>query len=60
MQPRFVAEWEPTGAIFVILLVYLLIADLSNNGLLYIIVSNSLQQSCNFLTSNGVNMANVI
>ncbi|HRV10149.1 MAG TPA: C25 family cysteine peptidase [Candidatus Cloacimonas sp.] len=63
IQPRFVAEWEPAqGAIirYPIGLPYSFIADISNNGLLYIIVSNSLQQSCNsVLTSNGVNMANV-
>ena len=62
-QPRFVAEWEPAqGSIirYPFGLPYSLIADLSNNCLLYVIVSSSLQATCNSaLVSNGVNMANV-
>jgi len=62
-QPRFVAEWEPAaGAIigYPIGIPYTLMTDLSNNGLLYVIVASSSQSTCNTsLSSNGVNMANV-
>ncbi len=62
-QPRFVAEWEPaTGAIirYPFGIPYTLISDLSNNGLLYVIVTSASQTTCNTaLSSNGVNMANV-
>ncbi len=37
-----------------------MIADLSNNGLLYVIVFSSSQATCNSeLSANGINMANV-
>ena len=62
-QPRFVAEWEPAkGSIirYPVGLPYTMIADLSNNGLLYVIVSSSSQATCNSeLSANGINMANV-
>ena len=62
-QPRFVAEWEPAkGSIirYPLGLPYSLLIDLSNNGLLYVVVSSSLQATCNSaLSTNGINMANV-
>ncbi|MBW6514210.1 MAG: agmatine deiminase family protein [Candidatus Syntrophosphaera sp.] len=62
-DPRFVAEWEPAkGALvrYPFGLPYSLLADMSNNGLLYVLVTSSSQSTCNSsLTSNGVNMANV-
>lgn len=62
-QPRFVAEWEPAqGAIirYPLGLPYTLIADLSNNGLLYVLVSTANQSACNTaLSGNSVNMTNV-
>ena len=62
-QPRFVAEWEPAkGSIirYPLGLPYSLLIDLSNNGLLYVVVSSSLQATCNSaLSANGINMANV-
>ncbi|MDZ4182565.1 MAG: agmatine deiminase family protein, partial [Candidatus Cloacimonadaceae bacterium] len=61
--PRFVAEWEPAkGALirYPFGQPYGLIADMSNNGLLYVIVTSASQSACNSaLSSNGVNMANV-
>jgi len=63
VQPRFVAEWEPAkGSIirYPVGLPYTMIADLSNNGLLYVVVSSSSQATCNSaLSTNGINMANV-
>ena len=62
-QPRFVAEWEPAkGSIirYPLGLPYSLLIDLSNNGLLYVVVSSSLQATCNSaLSANGINMTNV-
>ncbi len=62
-QPRFVAEWEPAkGSIirYPLGLPYSLLIDLSNNGLLYVVVSSSLQATCNSaLSTNGINMTNV-
>ncbi|HNX02542.1 MAG TPA: C25 family cysteine peptidase [Candidatus Cloacimonas sp.] len=62
-QPRFVAEWEPAkGSIirYPVGLPYTMIADLSNNGLLYVVVSSSSQATCNSaFSTNGINMANV-
>jgi len=61
--PRYVAEWEPAkGAVirYPVGLPYSLIADLSNQGLLYVVVTTANQSACNSaLTSNGVNMPNV-
>jgi agmatine/peptidylarginine deiminase len=63
VRPRFVAEWEPAkGSIirYPVGLPYTMIADLSNNGLLYVVVSSSSQATCNSaLSTNGINMANV-
>lgn len=63
VNPRFVAEWEPAqGALvrYPLGLPYSLLVALSNNGLLYVVVSSSSQSACNSsLSSNGVNMANV-
>lgn len=62
-QPRFVVEWEPAkGSIirYPLGLPYSLLIDLSNNGLLYVVVSSSLQATCNSaLSANGINMTNV-
>ena len=61
--PRFVAEWEPAqGAIvrYPLGLPYSMLAAMSNNGLLYVVVASSSQSACNTaLSANGVNMANV-
>lgn len=63
VQPRFVAEWEPAqGAIvrYPFGQPYSLLADLSNDALLYVIVSSTDQSAANSnMQSNGVNMANV-
>lgn len=63
-EPRFVAEWEPAlGAIirYPFGQPNALIADLSNQGLLYVVVSSSSQSACNSALSaiSGMNMANV-
>lgn len=62
-NPRFVAEWEPAqGAIvrYPLGLPYPLLVNMSNNGLLYVVVASSSQSTCNSaLSSNGVNMTNV-
>lgn len=62
-SPRMVAEWEQAkGALirYPFGLPYGLIADLSNNGLLYVIVTSANQSTCNsLLSSNGANMTNV-
>jgi len=61
--PRFVAEWEPAmGAIvrYPFGQPYSLLADLSEDALLYVIVASSSQSAANSaLQSNGVTMANV-
>jgi agmatine/peptidylarginine deiminase len=61
--PRFVAEWETAkGALirFPFGLQYPMIANLSQNDLLYVLVPAANQTSANnLLTANGVNMANV-
>lgn len=63
VEPRFVAEWEPAqGAIvrYPFGQPYSLLSDLSNDALLYVIVSSSSQSTANSaLQANGVNMANV-
>lgn len=63
VQPRFVAEWEPArGAIvrYPFGQPYSLLRDLSNDALLYVIVSSSSQSTANSnLQSNGVNMPNI-
>ncbi len=63
-QPRFVAEWEPAkGSIirYPLGLPGSLPIDLSNNGLLYVVVSSSLQANLKIraLSANGINMTNV-
>lgn len=62
-NPRFVAEWEPAkGSIIAYPFgqPYSLIRDLSNHGLLYVVVSSSQQSTCaSSLSSNSVNMTNV-
>ncbi|MDD4687832.1 MAG: C25 family cysteine peptidase [Candidatus Cloacimonetes bacterium] len=61
--PRFVAEWEPAqGAVvrYPFGQPYSLLADLSEDALLYVIVASTSQSSANSaLQSNGVNMTNV-
>ncbi|MCD8479013.1 MAG: agmatine deiminase family protein [Candidatus Cloacimonetes bacterium] len=61
--PRFVAEWEPAmGAIvrYPFGQPYSLLRDLSQDALLYIIVTSGSQSAANSaLQSNGVTMANV-
>ena len=63
-SPRLVAEWEPAKGVLVrypLGLPYNLLADISQHGKLYVIVSSSDQSSCHSnLSSNGVNMSNVI
>ncbi len=62
---RFIAEWEPaTGAIIAYSsgfgLPYNMIADLSNQGQLHVLVTSSTQSTASsLLSSNGVNMSNV-
>lgn len=62
-QPRFVAEWEPAkGAIvrYPFGQPYSLLRDLSQDALLYVIVTTASQPTANSnLQSNGVTMANV-
>lgn len=61
--PRFVAEWEPAkGAIvrYPLGLPYTMLANISANDLLYVIVTTANQSTANTnLSANGVNMANV-
>jgi agmatine/peptidylarginine deiminase len=61
--PRYVAEWEPSkGAVirFPLGLPYAMITNMSQNDLLYVVVSTANQAGAtNLLTVNGVNMANV-
>ncbi len=62
--PRFVAEWEPAvGSIirYPFGQPNALIADLSNQGLLYVVVASSSQSACNSALNaiSGMNMANV-
>jgi agmatine/peptidylarginine deiminase len=63
VEPRFVAEWEPaSGAIvrYPFGQPYSLLRDLSQDALLYVIVTSASQPTANSnLQSNGVNMANV-
>ncbi len=63
VNPRFVAEWEPAkGAIvrYPFGQPYPLLKDMSNNGLLYVVVTSASQSACNTaLSNNGVNMGNV-
>ncbi|MCB5252968.1 MAG: C25 family cysteine peptidase [Candidatus Cloacimonadaceae bacterium] len=63
VQPRLVAEWEPAqGAIvrYPFGQPYSLLADLSEDALLYVIVSSANQSAANSnMQSNGVNMANI-
>lgn len=63
IEPRFVAEWEPaTGAIvrYPFGQPYSLLRDLSQDALLYVIVTSANQSTANSsLQSNGVTMANV-
>jgi len=62
---RFIAEWEPaTGVIIAYAngfgLPYPMIADLSNRGQVYVLVTSSNQGNASSqLSSNGVNMSNV-
>ena len=62
-EPRFVAEWEPAqGAVirYPFGQPFSLLRDLSNEALLYVIVSSSNQSTATSnLQSNSVNMANV-
>lgn len=62
-EPRFVAEWEPAlGALIRYPLgqPYSLVCDLSNSGLLYVVVSAANQASASAaFSANGVNMDNV-
>lgn len=63
-SPRLVAEWEPAKGVLVrypLGLPYNLLADISQHGKLYVIVSSGDQSSCHSsLSNNGVNMSNVI
>lgn len=63
VQPRFVAEWEPAQGAVVRYpwgLPYSILQDLSNEALLYVIVSSSNQSTAQSnLQSNSVNMSNV-
>ncbi len=63
-EPRFVAEWEPAAGTIIRYpfgLPNALIADLSNQALLYVVVASSSQSACNSALSgiSGMNMANV-
>ncbi|MCB5271802.1 MAG: agmatine deiminase family protein [Candidatus Cloacimonetes bacterium] len=62
-EPRFVAEWEPAQGAVVRYpwgQPFSLLRDLSNEALLYVIVSSSNQSTATSnLQSNSVNMANV-
>ncbi len=63
-EPRLVAEWEPAKGVLVrypLGLPYNLLADISQHGKLYVIVTSGDQGSCHSsLSNNGVNMSNVI
>ena len=62
---RFIAEWEPATGILIAYangfgLPYPMIADLSNRGNVYVLVTSSNQGNASSqLSSNGVNMSNV-
>lgn len=62
--PRLVAEWEPAKGVLVrypLGLPYSLLADISQHGKLYVLVTSGEQSNCHTnLSNNGVNMANVI
>ena len=62
---RFIAEWEPATGVLIAYangfgLPYPMIADLSNRGQVYVLVTSSNQGNASSqLSSNGVNMSNV-
>jgi len=62
---RFIAEWEPATGVLIAYangfgLPYPMIADLSNRGNVYVLVTSSNQGNASSqLSSNGVNMSNV-